>query len=442
MSVVMKFGGTSVGSADAIAHVAQIIKDRLTQKPVVVVSAVTKMTDALIRLAQEAATGGGDETLVFIRNTHEQIVKELKLPSSLLAEDFSELEALIYRTRAKKLSNKKTLDHFQSFGERMCTKILAAQLIKIGVASKSFPAWEIGMVTNSVHGDAEPLSSSYALIKKKIARLKGVPVITGYIGKTEGGDIVTFGRGGSDYTAAIIGAAIGAEKIQIWKEVDGILTTDPRLVKNARIVRELAFEEASELAYFGAKVLHPKAIVPAMRKKIPVQVLNTFHPKEKGTTIVSTFADKSNKSTSIEALTFRKHVTVVHIGSPEFFDGSGDMAKLFTIFEKYKTNIGVIATSIASVSVTVDDDEYLEKIVAELKKLGEVTVEKGKAIVCAVGGSVDAASIIGRMFTVLGKNNIAVEMISQASSGVSITFVVADSEAENTVKILHSEYIG
>ena len=438
--IVMKFGGTSVGSAENIARVALIIKKAIESHPIVVVSAVTKMTDALILLAEESSQGGGEHTFNRIKTTHGNIVSELNLPPALLHDEFEELTSLVEATRHNLSLDKKVRDHFQSFGERMCAKIVAAMLNKDRIASKAFPAWEIGMITNDEFGDAEPLPESYAVIKKEIALLDVIPVVTGFIGKTKKGEITTLGRGGSDYSAAVIGSAVGAARIQIWKEVDGFLTTDPRIVPEAKIVPELAFEEACELAYFGAKVLHPKTIIPAMEKDIPVQVLNTFNPDGEGTTIVGNFSQRRLKSHSIEALTLKKAVIVVHIHTPEFFDNNGLMAQVFNTFDKHKTNIDIIATSVASISLAITDDSNLEEIVRELEDVGTVEIERRKAVICAVGGSINAAGVAGRMFTVLGDNQIAVEMISQASSGYSITFVVKDESAEWALRILHAEY--
>lgn len=436
--LVMKFGGTSVGNAERIRAVAAIIRERLPQKPVVIVSAVAGTTNALINIAAEKTADTRLEMLETLFSVHKQILSELGLDLSLLQPEFEEAKKL---AASKKKIDKKVHDQYVSFGERMSAKIVAAALVKMDVNAKALPAWDIGMITDEQFGNAEPLPSSMNLIREKISAMKAVPIITGYVGKTERGVITTLGRGGSDYSAAIIGAALKAEAIQIWKEVDGIMTTDPRLVPEAQVVHELAFEEAAELAYFGAKVLHPKTILPAMRERVPVQVLNTFNPSGTGTTIVASFAERKEKSHSVEALTFKKGVTAIHVNSPEFFEGSGLMANIFNVFEKHKTSIDVVSTSVASVSLTIDNAENLEKIVADLKKFGEVAVEKDKAIVCAVGGSVNAAGVTGRMFTVLGENNIKVEMISQASGGVSVTFVVNEADAEKALKILHKEYI-
>ena len=439
--LVMKFGGTSVGDAERIKDVASLVKSFLRRKPIVVVSAVAKITDALITLARESAKGPGDGALQRIHRAHDGIISQLDLDARLLEKEFRELGSLAAKTSKKRKLDRKTMDHFQSFGERMSARIVAAHLNKIGVKAQAFPAWEMGMITNEEFGDAEPLESSPALIKKKVTALRVVPIITGFIGKTKKGEIVTLGRGGSDYTAAIIGAAINAESIQVWKEVDGIMTTDPRIVPEAKTVPELAFEEACELAYFGAKVLHPKAILPAMNKGIPVQVLNTFNPRGKGTTIVSNFKEREKESDTVEAFTHKKNITIIHIRSPEFFEGTGLLAHIFGLFEQHDTGVDIVSTSVVSVSLTIDTDEHLGSILPGLRKLGDVEVVGGKAIVCAVGGKVNAAGVAGRMFTVLGEHNIAVEMISQAASDISITFVVDDKDAQEAIRILHREYI-
>ncbi len=440
MTVVMKFGGTSVGTAANIVHVASIVTARLNTKPIVVVSALSGVTDMLIELAEKSARGHANDVLEKIIQRHTAVLDELRLPFSVCEGVLSELTTVVAKTQKRKKIDKQGLDYFQTFGERLCARITAAQLNQRGTPAKAFDAWELGMITTNRFGDAEPLPSSYATLKKKITSLKVVPVVTGFIGKTAKGEPTTLGRGGSDFAAAILGAAVGAEKIQIWKEVDGILTTDPRIVKEARIIRELAFEEASELAYFGAKVLHPKTILPAMKKNIPVQVLNTFKPDEDGTTIVSG-ESYAGKRTSIEAFTSKKNVIAIHISSPDFFDGSGLMARIYDVFKETGTSIDIVSTSVVSVSLTIDTDEHLDAIVHKLKEVGDVVVERDKAIVCAVGGGVNSAGVAGRMFTVLGHAGIDVEMISQAAGGISITFVVSNKDADHAVRTLHAEFI-
>ncbi len=443
MMIVMKFGGTSVGNAKAIREVAAIVKARVKLRPVVVVSAVSGITDTLIRLAKASAEGKGADILESIRGRHSDLLADMKLSPSLLADELGELEKLAVSVRRGKTKlTKKTMDLFQSFGERMSSVIVSAELRKSGVPSKAFAAYDLGMITNDDFGDAEPLPSSFALLKKKVNALKVVPVVTGFIGKTKKGEITTLGRGGSDYTAAILGAALKADAIQIWKEVDGFLTTDPRIVPGAKVVHELAFEEACELAYFGAKVLHPKTILPAMEAGVPVQILNTFKPDGRGTTIVSSFRERHGKSHTVEAFSRKKGITIVHVRSPEFFDGSGLMAKLFQTFERHRTSIDLIATSVVSVSLTIDNEDYLTALVQDLRTLGEVQVVRGKAILCMVGGSINAAGVAGKVFTTLGEHRIPVEMISQAASGVSMTFVVDENDNERALNILHETFIG
>ncbi len=439
--LVMKFGGTSVGSAERIRNVASIVESAQKKRPIVVVSAVTKMTDALIALANEC-TKGKESSLQKILDTHAAILSDLALPGNLLDEDIAELRLLIAQAKKSKKLDAKSFDHFQSFGERMSSKIVAAHLDSAGMKARAFNAWDVGMITTDSFGSAEPLESSYASISKHLLALDVIPVITGFLGKTKKGEITTLGRGGSDYTGAIVGAATNAESIQIWTDVNGIMTTDPRIVPNARTIPELAFEEACELAYFGAKVLHPKTILPAMGKNIPVQVLNTFEPKNKGTTIVSTFGSRKKSAAAVEALSYKKNIIIIHINSPAFFDGSGLMSGIFSIFEKYKKSVDVVSTSVVSVSLTVDSDDKVDDIVRELSKFGTIDVVKDKAIVCAVGGRSNVAKVAGTIFGVLGKHGISVEMISQASSGISITFVVNNSDAQKAIALLHKEFFG
>ena len=438
--IIMKFGGTSVGNAERIANVANIIKNNLGKKPVIVVSAVTKMTDALIRLANECAQGKGDETLELIKKTHYDILEKLQLDKILIENDVQEIEELAIKTKSSGRIDNKTLDLFQSFGERISSKIVAAELNKIGVNAKAVISWELGFLTDSEFGDAEPLKVTYHNLKSKISELKVVPVITGFIGKTEHGEITTLGRGGSDYTAAIIGASIDASEIQIWTDVNGIMSADPKIVKRSKTLETVSFAEASELAYFGAKVLHPKAILPAMKKNIPVKVLNTFNPEAQGTTILN----KANQSREIvKAIACKKNITLINVESTRMLGAHGFLAKLFSIFSNYRKSIDVISTSEVSVSLTVDDDKNLQNIIGDLKEIANVETVGNKAIICVVGeGMRNTPGISGRTFIALGKNGINVEMISQGASEINITFIVDGKDSDKAVQILHDEYFG
>ena len=438
--IIMKFGGTSVGNAERIANAANIVKSCIRKKPIVVVSAVTKITDALIRLGKESADGKGNETLGHIKKIHYGILGQLNLSKGLLNDDIKELESLVGRTKSSKIIDGKILDHFQSFGERMSSKIVAAQLNKIGVNSKPFDSWQLGFLTDNEFGEAEPLETAYSSLSRNIKRLKVVPVITGFIGKTENGEITTLGRGGSDYTAAVIGASVNADEIQIWTDVNGVMSTDPRIVENAKTLEKISFAEASELAYFGARVLHPKTILPAMKRNIPVKVLNSFSPREKGTIIASRPYKNSN---AVKAIAYKKNITLINIDSTRMLGAYGFLARVFDIFDEYKKSVDVVSTSEVSVSLTIDNEENISRIVRELKDIADVEITKGKAIICIVGeGMRHTPGIAGRTFTALGKNKINIEMISQGASEINITFIVDGNDTEKAVKALHKEYFG
>ena len=458
---VLKFGGTSMGSAESMRMVMDII-----QKPshdarvaAVVVSAMSGATNQLIKIARHA--GAKDfsykEVLKELERRHIATVKELltgghkKNALARIDELFRHLESVVLGISRLRELSPGGLDYVMSFGERLSAHILTAALKDRKVRCEYLNARHV-VTTDEHFGSAtvdfkktdKAIRAHFSARGRSASGRKkhsALQIVTGFIGSTADGKTTTLGRGGSDYSAAIIGAALGAKSIEIWTDVSGIMTADPRIVSEAKVLPELAFEEAGELAYFGAKVLHPKTILPAMRKKIPVKVLNTFQPEDKGTTIVANFAQRRKKSHTIEALTFKSPVVAVHINSPEFFDGNGFIARIFQIFDTYRTSIDVVTTSVTSVSVTVEDEKNLSKILKELRVLGKVSVERGKAIICAVGGGVNVAGVAGRMFTVLGENKIPVEMISQESSGVSITFVVEEKDAKKTLKVLHKEYI-
>lgn len=438
--IIMKFGGTSVGNAERIANVANIVKSNIKRKPIVVVSAVTKITDALIRLGKECAEGKGKDTLEHIRKVHHEIIEQLAIGRDLLDKDMKELGLLVETTKSSKKIDEKTLDYFQSFGERMSSKIVAAQLNSIGVKSQAFDSWELGFLTNNEFGEAEPLDASYANLNKNIKKLDAVPVITGFIGKTENGEITTLGRGGSDYTAAIIGAAVDADEIQIWTDVNGVMSTDPKIVANAKTLEKVSFAEASELAYFGARVLHPKTILPAMKKDIPVMVLNSFSPENKGTTIIN---EPYKNRNAVKAIAYKKNIILINIESTRMLGAYGFLERLFDIFYKYRKSVDVVSTSEVSVSMTIDNDEHIDDIVRELKEISEVNVLKNKAIICVVGeGMRNTPGIAGRTFNSLGKSEINIEMISQGASEINITFIVDGKDGEKAVKALHREFYG
>lgn len=447
---VLKFGGTSMGSAAALDQVISIVQrpQKDARIAAVVVSAMSGVTDALIEIAH-CAPRKGSSYKAMIRDLHAKhldTLRQLHLRDRARAEKvindmFRYLTEAVTGVALMRDLSPQALDYVVGYGERLSAHLLTEVLNDRGVACEYLNASKVVTTDARFGGASIDFKTTNTAIKKYFRTHKKLQIVTGFIGATPEKRTTTLGRGGSDYSAAVFGAALGAKSIEIWTDVSGIHTADPRLVQGVRVVPELTFEEAGELAYFGAKVLHPKTILPAMRENIPVRVLNTFRPADKGTTIVSGFAERRNRSHTVEALTFKRRIIVLHVQSPEFFDASGLMARIFGVFERHRTSIDLVATSVAGISLTIDDDKHLTGLVADLERMGNVSVERGKAIVCAVGGSVNAAGVAGRMFTVLGKYDIPVELISQAASGVSITFVVRERDAEKALKVLHKEYI-
>ena len=439
--IIMKFGGSSVKNAERISNVANIIKMNLGKKPVVVLSAMGGITDKLIDSSRLAAEGKDySKLLKEIEEQHYTAIKELGLYNAIVEELIKEFTELLKQISQDQILTDEVLDKVQSYGERMSTRMMAAHLNKIGIEAKQFDAWDIGMTTDSEFGKAEPLDDVPDKIKAHLSKLNEVPVITGFIGKDTAGTITTLGRGGSDYSAAIVGAAIDCEDIQIWTDVDGIMTSDPRIVLTAKTIPKISFAEASELAFFGAKVLHPKTILPAMQKAIPVSVLNTYNPSGKGTTILR----KATESKEIiKAIAVKKNVSLVNISSTRMLDAHGFLARIFDVFGDYRKSVDMVSTSEVSVSLTVDNEKDLGGIVEELKEIAEVEISSGKAIVCVVGhGMRKAPGIAGRMFTALGNNKINIVMISQGASEINIGLVVDVKDAEKSMQVLHKEYFG
>lgn len=438
--VVMKFGGTSLGDADRIKNVCNIVKSRLDEKPIVVVSAVQGITDKLIEAAEKAANDEDvSKELEEIKKKHHKILKDLELKEGLVDNILDEFFKVIDNIFLMKRTSPESMDQVQSFGERMSSRIVAVYLIKIGIKAQAYDAYDIGMITNPEYGKAEPLPDTEEKIAIELKKIKVVPVITGFIGKDSAGNITTLGRGGSDYTAAIIGAAINSE-VEIWTDVNGIMTADPRVVKEAKTIEKISFNEASELAYFGGRVLHPKTIWPAVKKNIPVKVLNTFEPKNKGTTIVK----EANKTKEIiKAIACKKDINLITMVSTRMLLAHGFLGRVFSVFENYKKSIDMVATSEVSVSLTVDDDSDLDKIKNDLEGIADIKIEKNKAIICVVGeGMQNIHGIAGRTFSVLGKNKVNIEMISQGASEINISFIVNNKDADKAVQVLHKEYFG
>jgi aspartate kinase len=436
----MKFGGSSVGDADRIKNVSDIVKSRLDQKPVVVCSAVKGVTDKLIDTAEKAAKGEDvSKELEEIKKRHHDILKDLELDETLVDSQLDEFFKVVDKIFVMKNMNPELLDEVQSFGERCSIRLVAAYLNKIGIKAEAKDAYDVGMITNPDYGKAEPLPDAEEKIKEEIEKVDGVPVVTGFIGKDSSGHITTLGRGGSDYTAGIIGAALGAT-VEIWTDVNGIMSTDPRVVPEAKTIPNISFNEASELAYFGARVLHPKTIWPAVKKNVPVKVLNSFEPDNKGTTIVK---ESTKTKEIIKAIAAKKNINLITLTSNRMLLAHGFLARVFSVFEDYNRSVDMVATSEVSVSLTVDNDKHLDDIKSDLEGVADVNIVKGKSIISIVGdGMSNVPGISGRTFSALGKAKINIEMISQGASEINISFIVDDKDADNAVKVLHKEYFG
>lgn len=446
--IVMKFGGTSVESATAIRRVAEIVRERLARKPVVVVSAMGKTTNKLLAIGAAAAAGGRERALemvnelrvAHIREGGELVHSEGRLPQleASLHALFNELEELTRGISVLGELTPRASDAISSYGERLSSVLCAAAFEELGMDTAHVDAREV-IVTDDRHTQAAPLFAPTYVKLREIVKLLArdrVVVMGGFIGATENGMTSTLGRGGSDFSAAIVGAGIGAEEIQIWTDVDGMLTADPTVLPGGHRVRTLSFAEAAELAYFGAKVLHPSTVMPAVEKNIPVLILNSRHPQVEGTRIVRDHVRCTNVAKSIAC---KKAITLVNIVSTRMLMAHGFLRRIFEIFDRNATSVDMVATTEVSVSLTLDSTARLREITNELSSFAEVTAEEGQAIVCLVGDNIrHTPGVASRVFHAL--QSINVRMISQGASLLNLSVVVAQDDLREAVKKLHDEF--
>jgi aspartate kinase len=447
--IVMKFGGTSVGSPERIRALAERVRERSERRPVVVVSAFSKVTDLLVRGANLALARDSDyENVVFeILERHHGAINELvpRGPSQdrLLAHldtTITELRALYTGVYHLAELTARTLDAISGIGERLSYEIVAAGLDGEGIAAQGVDARGV-IITDETFGRATPLMeetrAAAARTVKPLVDDRKVPILPGFIGSTRKGVATTLGRGGSDWSAAVLGAALDAEEIQIWTDVDGMMTVDPRLVPSARVIPEVSFDEAAELAYFGAKVLHPATIKPAVERGIPVRILNSLRPEAPGTLIAGRL--EGSERGEPRAIAFKKGIAVILIAQPRMLMAYGFVARVFEVFDRHRTPVDLIATSEVSISLTVDDPEAVPAVEEELAGLGEVEVLRHMAIVSVVGrGFSRHPGLAARVFQTLREVNVV--MISFGASDVNFSFVVAEGDAERAVRLLHHEF--
>lgn len=433
-TVVAKFGGTSMGSAAAITNVAEIMEN-MTGESVAVVSATSGTTDQLIELGERALKGENfEELLSTIIQKHENIVKELNISVDLKLfwDDISKLVQGVNLIKELSLAAR---DRLISFGERISVHLLAGLLEKRGVKARAMDAYDFIFTDNNFsegNVNFEKTNMMVAEVVDGALREGAIPVITGFVAQAENGHYITLGRGGSDYTGAIVGAGLMASEVQIWTDVDGILNTDPRLVPEAKVLTQVSFQEAGELAYFGAKVLHPKTIKPAIEKNIPVRILNTFNVSAPGTLITN------EEEESLKAVTYKKNISIINICSAGMLEARGFLAKIFEVFAKHKVSVDVVSTSEVSVSLTVDNN-FADIVVEELSAFASVNVYKGMAIVCLVGGGIITNSgVLSELFGAVSEHNVM--MVSQGASKRNITFLVKEEEAQEVVKKVFNKF--
>lgn len=448
--VVMKFGGTSVEDAAAFERVAGILRHASrTSAPVVVTSAMGRVTNGLIaavRCAVEGNGGAGEEIDPLLERHRE--VAEALLDPEARARVAGQLEAArerittLLRVVAEHPGTRRPLqDEIVAHGELLSSRLLAEVFSAADLPAEWVDARRL-IRTDEEYTRAEPLRGATA--EETRARLlpllsEGrIPVLGGFIGSAPHGATTTLGRGGSDYTAALVGAALHAAEVQIWTDVSGFLTADPRLVPAAHNITHLSYAEAAELAYFGAKVLHPKTIQPAVEHGIPVRICNSRVPGAE-TTLIDARTEMSPQR--IKAIAHKTGATVVQITSARMLGAYGFLRAIFEVFDRHRTAIDIVATSEVSVSLTVDETEQLPAIVQELEALGRVCVEPGYAIVCVVGeGLRHTSGIAARVFGTLPDVNVA--LISQGASSINLTFVVEEGQVERAVRKLHESFFG
>jgi aspartate kinase len=446
--IVMKFGGTSVQDANAIERAATIVKGRLEQEPVVVVSAMAKVTDQLLTMARAAGNGDRKTALSLsraLRERHYNTAGEL-LGTALFTEFhgdlgvyFEALDELLRGIVAVGELTPRTTDHVAAFGEILSSRIVAAAFSARGIDSTMVDSRDC-VVTDNEHMRAAPLvEETNERLHVKVQPLldKGrVPVMGGFIGATKAGVTTTIGRGGGDFSAALIGAGLDVERIEIWTDVDGMLTTDPNLCPEARRIKVISFDEAAELAYFGAKVLHPATVLPAIQKNIPVYVLNARNPDCEGTRISARVPHCRNPFKAIAA---KKRITIIDVAAPRMLLAHGFLRAIFEAFDRHRVPVDVVSTSEVSVSLTVDSNESIPALAADLAKLADVKYEGRKAIVCLVGENLrETPGIAARVFGEL--SDVKIRMISQGASEINLTFVIEEDEVPQVIRRLHKTF--
>ena len=443
--IVMKFGGTSVANFEAITRTIFIIGSKLDKKPVVVVSALSKITDLLYAISDAALAGDvvkTDELLAQLRKRHVDLTGELLAQSVLKDEAVAKvneicdgLDKIAFAVCSLGELSDRNKAVIISTGEYLSSTIIAYAMNSKGIRTKWVDSRTM-MITNNAYLKAEPVVDAIAevvpaLVAQAYEGMDAI-IMQGFVGVTADGEPTVLGRGGSDYSASLIGMAVDAERIEIWTDVDGVLTADPRRVKNTKYLEKISFEEAAEMAHFGAKVLHPLTIEPAVKKNIPLYVLNSMNPSGKGTAILRNELIEDG----VKSVSFKENIKVINIFSMKMINTSGFLRRVFEIFSENKISVDLISTSEANISVTVDASENIDKLVAELSEFCDVIVDDDKSQISVIGKNIVRLNgMLKKTFAPLKRCNVY--MISQGASFVNISFVVDREELTEVVQDLH-----
>ena len=447
--IVSKFGGTSVADADAIRGLAAIIAARAAERPLVVVSALAGVTDALLALTAVVHAGASDELLAAVDALvarHETVAERLPGAEQAMATVRADADALSasLKDAAGRHLRPAERGYLVGHGELWSSRFVAAAMAGVGLRAAWVDIRPI-MVTDDRFGRAKP---HVPLLAARATECLGpmledglIPVTQGFIGATLDAVPTTLGRGGSDFTAALLGAALGAAKVEIWTDVDGLMTADPRIVPGARTLSAASYDEAAELATFGAKVLHPATAMPLVREGIPIVVLNSRHPELPGTVIEPEAELERMGDSPIRSISWKRGITVINVRAPRMLGAYGFLRAMFEVFERHEVVVDVLASGEVSVSLTVEDRSRLDPVIRELSELGEVWIEDRRAIVSVVGiGLRTTPGLASRIFRAVPPANV--EVISQGASAINMTFVVQEEDGPDVVRRLHREFFG
>ncbi len=451
--IVCKFGGTSVADRAAHERLASIVRDRLSRAPLVVVSALAGVSDGLIRVVDLAVSGRDAESAGDLRglaDRHRRLLEETPATPGAAAASLAALEESLEGIESLRRGIALVGDaspwvraRVIGAGEFLASRLVATALEAAGIMTACFDAREVLRTAGTDPEKDTPVPAEIARLARErlqpLLRAGRVVVTQGFVGSDPSGRPTLLGRGGSDYSASLLGAALDAERIEIWTDVDGVLTANPKVVREARRVCQLSFAEASELAYFGAKVLHPSTVLPAVEASIPVWVGNARRPAGGGTTILAEGTQPAGERGFVKAIAEKRGLTVVSVISTRMLMAHGFLARIFQAFDRHRVSVDIVTTSEVSVSLTVDDASRLPALIEDLRAFAEVEAESGMAVVCLVGDRMRGRTgLAADVFQVL--RGVRVRMITQGASAINLSLVLAEEDVDRALRALHEEF--